>query len=60
MADNNVNPKSQRELSQDSITPYKAESYESSKTNVDNKLKREFQRSVNNESLKKVAVWLRI
>ena len=38
MADNNVNPKSQRELSQDSIQPYEVEGYEGTKTKVDDKL----------------------
>ena len=59
MADNNVNPKSQRELSQDSIQTYKTEGYEGKKTNVDDKLKREYQRSVKNDKVKKFAIGLR-
>jgi len=59
MADNNVNPKSQRELSQDSIQPYEVEGYEGKKTKVDDKLKREYQRSVKNDKVKKFAVGLR-
>src|SRR6056300_1545571 len=59
MADNNVNPKSQRELSQNSIKTYKVEGYEGKKTNVDDKLKREYQRSVKDDNVKKFAVGLR-
>jgi len=59
MADNNVNPKSQRELSQNSIKTYKVEGYEGKKTNVDDKLKREYQRSVKDDKVKKFAVGLR-
>ena len=59
MADNNINPKSQRELSQDSIQTYKVEGYEGKKTEVNDKFKREHQRSVKNDSVKKFAIGLR-
>ena len=59
MGDNNVNPKSQRELSQDTIKPYEAEQYKADKTNIDNKTKREYQRSVKNDEVKKRTVGLR-
>lgn len=59
MADNNVNPKSQRDLSQNSIETYKVEGYEGKKTEVNDKFKREHQRSVKNDSVKKFAIGLR-
>jgi len=59
MADNNVNPKSQRELSQGTIEPYEVGQYQGKKTNVDDKFKREYQRSVKNDSVKKFAIGLR-
>lgn len=59
MADNNVNPKTQRELSQNTIQPYEVEQYEGKKTDVDNKLKREYQRSVKNDKVKRFAIGLR-
>ena len=59
MADNNVNPKSQRELSQDAIQPYEVEQYKADKTKIDNKTKREYQRSVKNDKVKKRTVGLR-
>ena len=59
MADNNVNPKSQRELSQNTVEPYEVEKYKGEKTNVDNKLKREYQRSVKNDKVKRFAIGLR-
>ena len=59
MGDNNVNPKSQRELSQDSIETYQVEGYEGKKTNSEEGQKREYQRSVKNDKVKKFAIGLR-
>lgn len=59
MADNNVNPKSQRELSQNTIQPYKVEGYKGEKTDVVEGKKREFQRSVKNDKVKRFAIGLR-
>ena len=59
MADNNVNPKSQREISQDSIETYQVEGYEGKKTNSEEGQKREYQRSVKNDKVKKFAIGLR-
>ena len=59
MADNNVNPKSQRELSQDSIETYQVEGYEGKKANSVEGQKREYQRSVKNDKVKKFAIGLR-
>jgi hypothetical protein len=59
MADNNVNPKSQRELSQDSIETYQVEGYEGKKTNSEEGQKREYQRSVKKDKVKKFAIGLR-
>ncbi len=59
MADNNVNPKSQREISQNSIETYKVEGYEGKKTEVNDKFKREHQRSVKKDKVKKFAIGLR-
>ena len=59
MADNNVNPKSQRELSQDSIETYKVEGYEGKKSISEEGQKREYQRSVKKDKVKKFAIGLR-
>ena len=59
MGDNNVNPKSQRELSQDSIETYQVEGYEGKKTISEEGQKREYQRSVKNDKVKKFAIGLR-
>lgn len=59
MADNNVNPKTQRELSQNTIQPYEVEQYEGKKADVNDKLKREYQRSVKNDKVKRFAIGLR-
>ena len=59
MADNNVNPKSQRELSQASIETYKVEGYEADKANIDSSKKRENQRSVKNDDVKRLSIGLR-
>jgi len=59
MADNNVNPKSQREISQDSIETYQVEGYEGKKTISEEGQKREYQRSVKNDKVKKFAIGLR-
>lgn len=59
MADNNINPKSQRELSQDSIETYKVEGYEGKKTDVDSSKKREYQRSVKNDDVKRLSIGLK-
>ena len=59
MADNNVNPKSQRELSQDSIEAYKVEGYESEKAEIEAGKKREYQRSVKDDDVKRLSIGLR-
>ena len=59
MPDNNINPKSQRELSQDSIQGYKAEGYEGAKTDIETGKKREYQRSVKNDDVKRLSIGLR-
>jgi hypothetical protein len=59
MADNNVNPKSQRELSQDSIETYQVEGYEGKKSISEEGQKREYQRSVKKDKVKKFAIGLR-
>lgn len=59
MVDHNINPKSQRELSQDSIDTYKVEGYEASKTNVDDAKKREYQRSVKKDETKRLSIGLK-
>ena len=59
MAKSNVNPKSQRQLSQESIKPYNSERYNSTKTPENNLKKRELQRSVKNDTDKKFSVGLR-
>ena len=59
MAEININPKSQRELSQDSIETYKVEGYEGKKTDIDNAKKREYQRSVKDDDVKRFSIGLR-
>ena len=59
MADNNVNPKSQREVSQNSIQPYNVEGYEAEKTDIVEGKKREYQRSVKKDKVKRFAIGLR-
>ena len=59
MADNNVNPKSQRELSQDSIETYKVEGYEGKKVEIETGKKREYQRSVKDDDVKRLSIGLR-
>lgn len=59
MASNNVNPKRQREISQNSITSYKAEGYQSSKSNLEQGKKREYQRSVKDDDVSKFKIGLR-
>jgi hypothetical protein len=59
MTDNNVNPKSQRELSQDSIETYKVEGYEGEKADIEIGKKREYQRSVKDDDVKRLSIGLR-
>lgn len=59
MASNNVNPKRQREISQNSITSYKTEGYQSSKSNLEQGKKREYQRSVKDDDVSKFKIGLR-
>lgn len=59
MADNNVNPKRQRQLSQDSIKPYQAEGYKSSKANISDNRQREYQRSVKGDTNSKFKIGLK-
>jgi hypothetical protein len=59
MADNNVNPKSQRELSQESIENYKVEGFEREKVDLNDSKKREYQRSVKNDDVKQFTIGLR-
>ena len=59
MVDNNVNPKSQRELSQESIETYKVEGFEAQKSVVDNAKKREYQRAVKPDDAKQLTIGLR-
>ncbi len=59
MAKINVDPKSQRQLSQDTIKPYSRDNYNSSKTPENNLKKRELQRSVKDEKEKKFSIGLR-
>lgn len=59
MADNNINPKTQREISQGTIETYKVEGYEGQKTEIVEGKKREYQRSVKNDDVKQLAIGLR-
>ena len=59
MASNKPDIKSQRQLSQDSITSYQNEGYKSSKSQIDNSKKREYQRSVKDDTNSKFNIGLR-
>lgn len=52
-------PKSQRQLSQDTITPYRVENYRSDKTEINPKGNRGEQRAVKNDKVKPLTIGLR-
>ena len=59
MANRKPLPKTQKQLSQDSITPYRVENFAAQKTNVDNLKKREFQRTVKDDDVKNLTIGLK-
>jgi hypothetical protein len=59
MPDTNINPPSQEELSRKTIKPYGVENYSGSVAPANNLKKRELQRSVKNDDVKKFSVGLR-
>ena len=59
MANRKPLPKTQRQLSQDSITTYRTENYTADKANVDNAKKRAYQRTVKADDVKNFSIGLK-
>lgn len=59
MANRKPLPKTQRQLSQDSINTYRTENYTADKTNVDNLKKRAYQRTVKADDVKNFSIGLK-
>lgn len=59
MANKKPLPKTQRQLSQDSIATYRTENYIADKTNVDNAKKRAYQRTVKADDVKNFSIGLK-
>ena len=59
MANRKPLPKTQRQLSQDSITTYRTENYTADKTDVDNLKKRAYQRTVKADDVKNFSIGLK-